>query len=66
VFAPLIAAAGYTGESAAAIGARRTMLTSLRSATTSPRTPDVPERLRGELPLNRYNRSNFFGREGRG
>jgi hypothetical protein len=42
------------------------MLTSLRSATTSPRTPDVPERLRGELPLNRYNRSTFFGREGRG
>jgi 2,4-dienoyl-CoA reductase-like NADH-dependent reductase (Old Yellow Enzyme family) len=28
--------------------------------------PDLPERLRRKLPLNRYDRSTFYGRDGRG
>jgi hypothetical protein len=44
---------------------RQKTLTALRSAATSPRTSDVPERLRGGLPLNPYNRSTFSGGEGR-
>ncbi len=28
--------------------------------------PDLPERLRRNLPLNRYDRSTFYGGDGRG
>jgi N-ethylmaleimide reductase len=28
--------------------------------------PDLPERLRRKLPLNRYDRSTFYGGDGRG
>jgi N-ethylmaleimide reductase len=61
----LIAAGGFTGESAAAIvGAGDADLVAFGRHFIS--NPDLPERLRRGLPLNRYDRSTFYGGDGRG
>jgi N-ethylmaleimide reductase len=57
----LIAAGGFTGKSVAAIVAAgdADLVAFGRHFTSS---PDVPERPRGGgLPLNRYDRSTFYG-----
>ena len=61
----LIAAGGFTGESAAAIIAvGDAELVAFGRHFIS--NPDLPERLRRNLPLNRYDRSTFYGGDGRG
>src|SRR5712671_2818977 len=61
----LIAAGGFTGESAAAIiAAGDAELVAFGRHFVS--NPDLPERLRRNLPLNRYDRSTFYGGDGRG
>ncbi len=61
----LIAAGGFTGESAAAIiAAGDAELVAFGRHFIS--NPDLPERLRRNLPLNRYDRSTFYGGDGRG
>jgi N-ethylmaleimide reductase len=61
----LIAAGGFTGESAAAIvAAGDADLVAFGRHFIS--NPDLPERLRRNLPLNRYDRSTFYGGDGRG
>jgi N-ethylmaleimide reductase len=61
----LIAAGGFTGESAAAIVAAddADLVAFGRHFVAN---PDLPERLRRKLPLNRYDRSTFYGGDGRG
>jgi N-ethylmaleimide reductase len=61
----LIAAGGFTGESAAAIVAAgdADLVAFGRHFIAN---PDLPERLRRKLPLNRYDRSTFYGGDGRG
>src|SRR5580704_7139942 len=61
----LIAAGGFTGESAAAIVAAgdADLVAFGRHFIAN---PDLPERLRRNLPLNRYDRSTFYGGDGRG
>jgi N-ethylmaleimide reductase len=61
----LIAAGGFTGESAAAIVATgdADLVAFGRHFIVN---PDLPERLRRKLPLNRYDRSTFYGGDGRG
>jgi len=61
----LIAAGGFTGESAGAIiAAGNAELVAFGRHFIS--NPDLPERLRRNLPLNRYDRSTFYGGDGRG
>jgi N-ethylmaleimide reductase len=61
----LIAAGGFTGESAAAIiAAGDADLVAFGRHFIS--NPDLPERLRRNLPLTRYDRSTFYGGDGRG
>jgi N-ethylmaleimide reductase len=61
----LIAAGGFTGESAAAvIAAGDSDLVAFGRYFIS--NPDLPERLRRGLPLNRCDRSTFYGGDGRG
>ncbi len=61
----LIAAGGFTGESAAAIvAAGDADLVAFGRHFIS--NPDLPERIRRNLPLNRYDRSTFYGGDGRG
>jgi N-ethylmaleimide reductase len=61
----LIAAGGFTGESATAIvAAGDADLVAFGRHFIS--NPDLPERLRRRLPLNRYDRSTFYGGDGRG
>ena len=61
----LIAAGGFTRESAAAvIAAGDSDLVAFGRYFIS--NPDLPERLRRNLPLNRYDRSTFYGGDGRG
>jgi N-ethylmaleimide reductase len=61
----LIAAGGFTGESAAAIiVAGDADLVAFGRHFIS--NPDLPERLRRNPPLNRYDRSTFYGGDGRG
>jgi N-ethylmaleimide reductase len=61
----LIAAGGFTGESAASIVASGDAdLVAFGRHFIS--NPDLPERLRRGLPLNRYDRSTFYGGDGRG
>jgi N-ethylmaleimide reductase len=61
----LIAAGGFTGESAAAIvAAGDADLVAFGRHFIS--NPDLPERLRRNLPLARYDRSTFYGGDGRG
>ena len=61
----LVAAGGFTGESAAAIvAAGDADLVAFGRHFIS--NPDLPERLRRGLPLNRYDRSTFYGGGGRG
>jgi N-ethylmaleimide reductase len=56
----LIAAGGFTSESAAAIvAAGNADLVAFGRHFIS--NPDLPERLRRNLPLNRYDRSTFYG-----
>jgi N-ethylmaleimide reductase len=57
----LIAAGGFTGESAAAGDAD---LVAFGRHSIS--NPDLAERIRRNLPLNRYDRSMFYGGDGRG
>jgi N-ethylmaleimide reductase len=61
----LIAAGGFAGESAAAIVAAgdADLVAFGRHFIAN---PDLPERLRRKLPLNRYDRSTFYGGDGRG
>jgi N-ethylmaleimide reductase len=61
----LIAAGGFTGESAAAIVAAgdADLVAFGRHFIAN---PDLPERLRRNLPLTRYDRSTFYGGDGRG
>jgi N-ethylmaleimide reductase len=61
----LIAAGGFAGESAAAIVAAGDddLVAFGRHFIAN---PDLPERLRRKLPLNRYDRSTFYGGDGRG
>jgi len=61
----LIAAGGFTGESAAAIVAAgdADLVAFGRHFIAN---PDLPERIRRNLPLNRYDRSTFYGGDGRG
>jgi N-ethylmaleimide reductase len=61
----LIAAGGFNGESAAAIVAAgdADLVAFGRHFIAN---PDLPERLRRKLPLNRYDRSTFYGGDGRG
>jgi N-ethylmaleimide reductase len=61
----LIAAGGFTGESAAAIVATgdADLVAFGRHFIAN---PDLPERLQRKLPLNRYDRSTFYGGDGRG
>jgi len=61
----LIAAGGFTGESAAAIVAAgdADLVAFGRHFIAN---PDLPERLRRNLPLNRYDRSTFYGGDARG
>jgi N-ethylmaleimide reductase len=61
----LIAAGGFNGESAGAIvAAGDADLVAFGRHFIS--NPDLPERLRRKLPLNRYDRSTFYGGDGRG
>jgi N-ethylmaleimide reductase len=61
----LIAAGGFTGETAAAIiTAGDADLVAFGRHFIS--NPDLPERLRRGFPLNRYDRSTFYGGDGRG
>ena len=61
----LIAAGGFTGERAAAVvAAGDADLVAFGRHFIS--NPDLPERLRGNLPLTRYDRSTFYGGDGRG
>jgi len=61
----LIAAGGFTAESAAAIvEAGDADLVAFGRHFVS--NPDLPERIRRNLPLNRYDRSTFYGGDGRG
>ena len=61
----LIAAGGFTGESAEAIiAAGDADLVAFGRYFIS--NPDLPERLRRKLPLTRYDRSTFYGGDGRG
>jgi N-ethylmaleimide reductase len=61
----LIAAGGFTGESAAAVvAAGNADLVAFGRQFIS--NPDLPERLRRNLPLTRYDRSTFYGGDGRG
>jgi N-ethylmaleimide reductase len=61
----LIAAGGFTAESAAAIVASGDAdLVAFGRHFIS--NPDLPERLRRNLPLTRYDRSTFYGGDGRG
>jgi N-ethylmaleimide reductase len=61
----LIAAGGFTGESAAAlVAAGDADLVAFGRHFIS--NPDLPERLRRNLPLTRYDRSTFYGGDGRG
>jgi N-ethylmaleimide reductase len=61
----LIAAGGFNGESAAAIvAAGDADLVAFGRLFIA--NPDLPERLRRNLPLNRYDRSTFYGGDGRG
>jgi N-ethylmaleimide reductase len=61
----LIAAGGFTGESAAAVvAAGDADLVAFGRHFIS--NPDLPERLRRKLPLSRYDRSTFYGGDGRG
>jgi N-ethylmaleimide reductase len=61
----LIAAGGFIGESAAAIiAAGDADLVAFGRHFIS--NPDLPERLRRNLPLTRYDRSTFYGGDGRG
>jgi N-ethylmaleimide reductase len=61
----LIAADGFTGENAAAIvTAGDADLVAFGRHFIS--NPDLPERLRRGLPFNRYDRSIFYGGDGRG
>jgi N-ethylmaleimide reductase len=61
----LISAGGFNGESAAAIVAAgdADLVAFGRHFIAN---PDLPERLRRKLPLNRYDRSTFYGGDGRG
>src|SRR4029077_8662717 len=61
----LIAAGGFTGESAAAIVAAgdADLVAFGRHLIAH---PELPERLPRKLPLNRYDRSTFYGGDGRG
>ena len=60
----LIAAGGFNGESAAAVvAAGDADLVAFGRLFIA--NPDLPERLRRKLPLNRYDRS-FYGGDGRG
>jgi len=61
----LIAAGGFNGESAAAIVAAgdADLVAFGRHFIAN---PDLPRRLRLKLPLNRYDRSTFYGGDGRG
>ena len=61
----LVAAGGFTGESAGAIVAAgdADLVAFGRHFIAN---PDLPERLRRNLPLNRYDRSTFYGGDGRG
>ena len=61
----LIAAGGFTAESAATIvEAGDADLVAFGRHFVS--NPDLPERIRRNLPLNRYDRSTFYGGDGRG
>jgi N-ethylmaleimide reductase len=61
----LIAAGAFTGESAEAIiAAGNADLVAFGRYFIS--NPDLPERLRRKLPLTRYDRSTFYGGDGRG
>jgi N-ethylmaleimide reductase len=61
----LIAAGGFNGESAAAIvAAGEADLVAFGRHFIA--NPDLPERLRRKLPLNRYDRLTFYGGDGRG
>lgn len=61
----LIAAGGFNGESAAAIiAAGDADLVAFGRLFIA--NPDLPGRLRRKLPLNRYDRSTFYGGDGRG
>jgi N-ethylmaleimide reductase len=61
----LIAAGGYAPDSAEAIVAAGSAdLVALGRHFIS--NPDLPERLRRGLPLNRYDRSTFYGGGARG
>ena len=61
----LIAAGGFNGESAAAIvtAGDADLVAFGRHFIAN---PDLPERLRRNLPLTRYDRSTFYGGDGRG
>ena len=61
----LIAPGGFNGESAAAIIAAgdADFVAFGRHFIAN---PDLPERLQRKLPLNRYDRSTFYGGDGRG
>ena len=61
----LIAAGGFNGESAAAVVAAgdADLVAFGRHFIAN---PDLPERLQRRLPLNRYDRSTFYGGDGRG
>jgi N-ethylmaleimide reductase len=62
---PLMAAGGFTKKSAEAIlAAGDADLVAFGRNFIS--NPDLPERLRSDLPLNRYDRSTFYGGDGRG
>jgi 2,4-dienoyl-CoA reductase-like NADH-dependent reductase (Old Yellow Enzyme family) len=61
----LIAAGGFNGESGAAIvAAGDADLVAFGRLFIA--NPDLPERLRHKLPLNRYDRSTFYGGDERG
>jgi N-ethylmaleimide reductase len=60
----VIAAGGFTGESAAAVVAAGDA-DLVRFGRHFISNPDLPERLRCNLPLNRYDRSTFYGGDGR-
>jgi N-ethylmaleimide reductase len=61
----ILAAGGFTAESAAAI-----LEAGDADAVVFGRdfiaNPDLPERIRGNLPLNRYDRDTFYGGDARG
>jgi N-ethylmaleimide reductase len=61
----LIAAGGFTGQGAATVvAAGDADLVAFGRHFIS--NPDLPERLRRNLPLTRYDRSTFYGGDGRG